>query len=757
MSLSIPTPPSSFRRAVRCAPRRRRIAFVALIQCCIAAPAWSSHIGDDLTLDQQAVTVTDQMLGAMRQYEAAAPAQRANALARLTELATQRRERMLALLQRNPGLVSSRVLPAELRSRLPAQVQAQMERDVATSGVINARIEDDFPRGRSNQRFELVDAAGDRLELSVPDASENELLAMAGKRVRVAGVQFDRHLLVHDKGRLQLEAAGGTTSGSGGTVVAATLIQGNQNTLSILVNFSDAAVTCNATDVASRLFGATGSTVNNNYRESSGGLVGFSGQVVGPYTINYSASGSCDYLAWGSAAESAARAAGIDPSKYSRVNYVTPRNSTCGWSGLAYMPGRQSWVQSCSSTGVFSHELGHNLSFHHAATPSSEYGDGSDPMGGARVVNLNAANRVMAGWTSGGAVSDVTTGGSYALSTISSATATSSPQVLRIVKPDTREYYYISLREAVGLDAGLAATFINTVSVHRSTGTLPSKTYLLQNLAAGQTFTDSVNGITIANQAVSNSTATVAVTLGASACVRNAPTVAIAPASKTAGAGATLAYAVSVTNRNSAACGTSTYALTQALPAGFSGSLGGGEPGDRRRRQRERELVGDIFHRSCRRHLHADRQRGGLGDWRRHRCSRERRRVQRTPGWHGTESDDHQPLRWGEAEQQQGQHHGQRRRYVRRSGGRVLRGRRAAGARHQRAVHGKLEPASGDSRRSFDPRAGDRCSRQCCGEGDHCDRQPLKRHAAEHAAAGDNAADAVLGAVAARTKPGRWT
>ena len=238
------------------------------------------------------------------------------------------------------------------------------------------------------------------------------------------------------------------------------------------------------------------------------------------------------------------------------------------------MPGRQSWVQSCGATGVFSHELGHNLSFHHAATPTSEYGDSSDPMGGAQVVNHNAANRVMAGWTSGGAVSDVTIGGSYALSTLSSTTVTSSPQVLRIVKPDTHEYYYVSLREAVGLDAGLAASFINTVSVHRSTGTLPNKTYLLQNLGAGQSFTDSVNGITIANQAVSNGTATVAVTLGASACVRNAPTVAIGPASQTAGAGTTLAYTVSVTNRNSAACGTSTFALTQALPAGFSGSLG---------------------------------------------------------------------------------------------------------------------------------------------------------------------------------------
>ena len=95
----------------------------------------------------------------MRQYEAAAPAQRSAALARLTELATQRRERMLALLQRNPGLAALRVMPAGLRGRLPAEVQAQMERDVDTSGVINARIEDDFPRGRSSQRFELVDAA----------------------------------------------------------------------------------------------------------------------------------------------------------------------------------------------------------------------------------------------------------------------------------------------------------------------------------------------------------------------------------------------------------------------------------------------------------------------------------------------------------------------------------------------------------------------------------------------------------------------
>ncbi len=540
----------------------------------LSAPAWSSHIGEDLTLDQETVASTNQLMGALRQYEAAPPAQREAALARLTDLAAQRQARMLALLQRSPGLAALRVLPNGLRDRLPAQVQAQVEREVAISGVVSARIEDDFPGGRSSRHLELVDAAGQRLDLSIADANERELLAMVGQRARVAAMQIERQLLVLDKRQVQLEAAGGTTTASGGTMAAATVVQGNQNTLSILVNFTDAAVTCNASDVASRLFGATGATVNNNYRASSGGLVSFSGQAVGPYTINYSVSGSCNYQGWASAAEAAARAAGIDPSKYARINYVTPRNSTCGWSGLAYMPGRQSWVQSCGATGVFSHELGHNLSFHHAATPSAEYGDGSDPMGGARVVNHNAANRVMAGWTPAGTVLDVGTGGSYALSTISAPTTTGSPQVLRLSKPDTREYYYISLREAIGLDASLATGFIDTVSVHRSTGTLPSKTYLLQTLAVGQTFTDSVNGITIVNQAVNSGTATLSVTLGPSACVRNAPTVSIAPASKTGSAGTSLPYSVTVTNRNSTACGTSTFALSQSLPAGFSGSLG---------------------------------------------------------------------------------------------------------------------------------------------------------------------------------------
>ena len=237
------------------------------------------------------------------------------------------------------------------------------------------------------------------------------------------------------------------------------------------------------------------------------------------------------------------------------------------------MPGKQSWVQSCSSTGVFSHELGHNLSFHHATTPTFEYGDGSDPMGGAKVVDLNGANRTMAGWMPAGSVQDVSTSGSYALATISTNATAASPQVLRLFKVDTNENYYVSVRQAVNLDANLSPGYLDNISVHRATGTLPTKTLLLQNVIAGQSFSDATNGITITNQGVSGGVATVGVALSGAACARVAPTVSVGPGSQTATPGTTVGYSVTVTNQNTTACGPSTFNLAQGLPAGFSGGF----------------------------------------------------------------------------------------------------------------------------------------------------------------------------------------
>src|SRR5207237_6219204 len=95
--------------------------------------------------------------------------------------------------------------------------------------------------------------------------------------------------------------------------------------------------------------------------------------------------------------------------------------------------------------------------------------------------------------------------------------------------------------------------------VHRATGTLPAKTYLLQNLAAGQSFTDATNGITITNQGIVSGVATVGVAMSGPVCSRVAPTVSVSPSSQTASPGAARSYAVSVRNNNASACGTSTF------------------------------------------------------------------------------------------------------------------------------------------------------------------------------------------------------
>jgi len=541
----------------------------------LATPSLASHVGESASLDLQLISANDQLLAGLAAWEKGSPSQRAAGVTQLTQLAQHRQAHLILLLQQDPVVAAARMLPTSLRAKLPAQAAAFVEQQVRVQGTVVGHVADDFAGGRSRSSFKLHgDAGAPPLNIYFADgaASERDLHGMSGKRAAFEAMRIGDNLLILDRKKVQLEAAGGTTT-SGTVVAAGSVVQGNQLTLSILVNFSDKALTCTAADVEGRLFGSTGPTVNNNYLESSRGLVSFSGKAVGPYTINYASTGTCDYSGWATAANAAAKAAGFDPALYQRVNYVTPGNSTCGWSGLAYMPGKQSWVQSCGSTGVYSHELGHNLSLHHASTPTSEYGDGSDPMGGARMVDHNGANRTMAGWLPAGAVQDVGTGGSYALASVSTNATAASPQVLRIVKPDTNEYYYVSFRQALNLDASLSSGYLNNISVHRAAGTLPTRTYLLQNVAVGGTFTDAVNGITLTNQGVANGTVTVGVGFSGGSCVRSAPLVSVSPSSQTAAPGATISYGVSVTNKNTAYCGSSTFAMSQVLPAGFSGGF----------------------------------------------------------------------------------------------------------------------------------------------------------------------------------------
>lgn len=562
--------------------RAPRVGVHGMILCalvlCTSPLTHAHHVGEALAADLQVTSASNGLLAALAQWEKLPPSLKAAQLGPLVQLAQARQQLMLQLVQSDAKVAAARMLPRSIRARMPEQVAVYVEDEVKVQGTGFVNVADNFASGISHASFKILGQAGDTPQtvyLADPMGSERDLHKLAGKKLTFNAMRLGDFLVLLDKKKVQVQAL---QPAGGGSVDAAaattgTVVQGEQKTLSILLNFSDKALSCSAADVASRVFGSSGATVNTLYQDASRGLVGFSGAAIGPFNIAYSSTGSCSYGAWATAAEAAARAAGVDPALYARVNYVTPSNATCGWSGMAYMPGRQSWVQACSATGVFAHELGHNLALHHAATPSAEYGDASDPMGAAKAIGLNSANRVMAGWQPSGTVLDVTSAGSYAVASVSDSSVVAMPQVLRIAKPDTAEYYYISLRQATGYDAALGTQYVNALSVHRATGTLPTRTYLMQVLASGQSFSDASNGITISNQGVSNGVAGIGVVLAAAVCTRAVPSISLSPASQTAAAGTTLTYTMTVQNNNTAACGTSSFNLGQVVPAGFAGAL----------------------------------------------------------------------------------------------------------------------------------------------------------------------------------------
>lgn len=137
------------------------------------------------------------------------------------------------------------------------------------------------------------------------------------------------------------------------------------------LNFKDKTLNCSTSSINSLMFGSSNS-VASCYKEMSFDQVSVSGVVVGPYTIPYSSSG-CDYFNWATAADNAAKAAGVNLLAYPHRIYVLPSNG-CPYAGLGTVGGTltQTWVLGyCGTPDVYGHEFGHNLGMNHASTPTS--------------------------------------------------------------------------------------------------------------------------------------------------------------------------------------------------------------------------------------------------------------------------------------------------------------------------------------------------------------------------------------------------
>jgi len=256
-------------------------------------------------------------------------------------------------------------------------------------------------------------------------------------------------------------------------------------------------------------------------------------------------------------ARAKATAAGVPLSSYQYTVYAFPSTSSCGWSGLAYLPGTGSWINGAMTLRVVSHELSHNFGVHHASTlacsnggtpttftgscTQSEYGDPFTVMGAAQTRHHVNWHRAQLGWFAD--TQTVTTGGTYLLAP---AEMTGPPHMLRVARGDGT-YLNLEFRQPWGIFDNFAAgdPVVNGVSIRIA----PALTSLVQSklvdanpggsfsdaaLGVGRSITDPLTGVSLTTISVGPAGAMVSIQFGSDSQAPSAPgSLSAAPASST--------------------------------------------------------------------------------------------------------------------------------------------------------------------------------------------------------------------------------
>src|SRR5437667_205933 len=488
-----------------------------------------------------------------------------------------------------------------------AQDSAPADQGVQLEGELEITYQD-FKDGHHRLLHSLKLSDGTRVPLQFVKEPPAHLLT--GDHVRANGQLSNGSLILYSGStNLTSDTNGSTTASS--IPVPNTI--GAQSTLIILVNFQDDAVQpYTVTDVKNAFFG----TANNFIMENSSGQTSLTGTAVGWYTIPDSVT-TCNISQIATDAKSAATAAGVHLSGYTRYVYFFPTDSVCGFSVAANVGGNpsESWINGTLDTYVIDHELGHAFGLWHShldncgttATICSsgtivEYGDLLDTMGTAQTASAhyNAYQKERLGWLNYGAspsIETVTSSGTYTINTYElGGPGPNALKVLKSTDPTTgaKTWYYLEARQAVGFDAFL--TNPQYYTENETTGVLfhigtdgnsnssdlidmtpatPTTTgWFDQSLVAGQSFTDSTAGVTFTPTAVSGAGATVQITMNGngSACAAVNPSVSVSPSkSQYVTSGTAVNFTATVIDNDNSSCSPATFNLAAALPSGWAG------------------------------------------------------------------------------------------------------------------------------------------------------------------------------------------